>query len=102
MDCQSGGGWPVIHFTPPDEPVNFDRDVRQPGIAWLERNSVGRPKAYWNLSQYKSALADGFGNLCAYSAMYEPVGTVDQTGYLKQHDKAHHGIVRPHEKDFRF
>ncbi len=67
----------MIHFTPPDEPVTFDRDVRQPGIAWLERNSVGRPKAYWNLSQYKSALADGFGNLCAYSAMYEPVGTVD-------------------------
>lgn len=67
----------MIHFTPPDEPVNFDRDVRQPGIAWLERNSVGRPKDYWNLGQYKSASADGFGNLCAYSAMYEPVGTVD-------------------------
>lgn len=32
-------------------------------------------KDYW--SPFKSQLADGFNNLCGYSAMYEPVGTVE-------------------------
>lgn len=30
---------------------------------------------YW--SKFKSDLADGFNNLCGYSVMYEPVGSVD-------------------------
>ena len=34
-----------------------------------------RPKDFW--TPFKGRLAEGFRNLCAYSAMYEPVGTVD-------------------------
>lgn len=29
------------------------------------------------LGQFRGELTDAFGALCAYSAMYEPVGTVD-------------------------
>ena len=34
-----------------------------------------RPRDFW--SPFKGDLATGFGDLCAYSALYEPVGTVD-------------------------
>ncbi|MBD1214433.1 MAG: hypothetical protein H9534_17230, partial [Dolichospermum circinale Clear-D4] len=34
-----------------------------------------RPKDYW--SNFKSDLADGFGNICGYTVMYEPVGNVE-------------------------
>lgn len=36
---------------------------------------MGRPKDLW--SPFKTQLANAFRNLCAYSAMFEPVGTVD-------------------------
>jgi len=70
-------------FCPPPEPPDFDAQVRQLGNDWLSRNldkygelpKGQRPPARW--SQYIAQLSDGFGNLCAYSAMYEPVGTVD-------------------------
>lgn len=65
----------MIHFSAPAKPDDFDEKVRQPGTAWLAQHPVGRPKDYWQLC--KGELADGFRNLCAYSAMYEPVGTVD-------------------------
>lgn len=64
------------------EPVDFDAGCRQKGAAWLAkhpkstRKTAGkRPKDYW--SKYKPPLADAFRDLCAYGAMYEPVGTVD-------------------------
>ena len=64
------------------EPASFDASCRQKGAAWLaahpkaSRKTAGkRPKDYW--SKHKPALADAFRNLCAYGAMYEPVGTVD-------------------------
>lgn len=64
------------------EPAGFDADCRQQGAAWLAkhpkatRKTAGkRPKDFW--SKHKPALADAFRNLCAYGAMYEPVGTVD-------------------------
>lgn len=57
------------------EPGDFDAKVRQPGNAKLRPTSQRRPPALW--SAYKPALADGFRQLCGYSAMYEPVGTVD-------------------------
>jgi hypothetical protein len=65
----------VIHFTPPPEPTDFDEKVRQPGAAWLAQHPTGRPKDFWG--QCKGDLADGFRQLCAYSAMFEPVGTID-------------------------
>ena len=34
-----------------------------------------RPRDYW--TPFKTDLARGFRSLCAYSAMHEPVGTVD-------------------------
>lgn len=65
----------MIHFSAPPEPNNFDQKVRQPGAVWLVQNPAGRPKDYWK--ECKGDLADAFRSLCAYSAMYEPVGTVD-------------------------
>ena len=65
----------MIHFTTPPEPSRFDEEVRQPGTAFLAQYPAGRPKGFWKLC--KGDLANGFRNLCAYSAMYEPVGTVD-------------------------
>ncbi len=65
----------MIHFPAPPVPADFDEKVSQPGAVWLAQNPVKRPKDYWKLC--KGELADGFRNLCAYSAMYEPVGTVD-------------------------
>ncbi|MGL6071106.1 hypothetical protein [Craterilacuibacter sp.] len=64
------------------EPAGFDAGCRQKGAAWLVKNPKAtrktagkRPKDYW--SKYKPDLAVAFGDLCAYGAMYEPVGTVD-------------------------
>lgn len=65
----------MIHVAPPTEPSDFDKKVRKLGKEWLATHPSGRPKDLW--SPFKADLAEGFGNLCAYSAMYEPVGTVD-------------------------
>ena len=66
----------MIRFERVPEPAEFDRRARVPGNAWLDEHpGATRPKDYW--TPFKGALADGFQNLCAYSAMYESVGTVD-------------------------
>ena len=65
----------MINFVQPPEPEDFDNKVRKTGVAWLARHPTGRPKDFWG--SCKAQLADGFRNLCAYSAMFEPVGTVD-------------------------
>lgn len=62
------------------EPAGFDAACRCKGQTWLQSNPAAtrktkRPKDFW--SKFKPALADAFGDLCAYGAMYEPVGTVD-------------------------
>lgn len=62
------------------EPPDFDAKCRQKGLAWLQKNPKGtrkqkRPKDCW--SPFRTALLDRFSDLCAYGAMYEPVGTVD-------------------------
>jgi hypothetical protein len=62
------------------EPPAFDTKCRQKGLAWLQKNPKNtrkqkRPTDYW--SPFRPALADRFSDLCAYGAMYEPVGTVD-------------------------
>lgn len=57
-------------------PPQFRQRCRDPGEAWLAANpDAKRPRDYW--SQFKPHLADGFANRCGYSAMYEPVGSVD-------------------------
>jgi len=75
----------MLKFNPPAEPENFDAKARQPGNNWLEKNpDKKRPKDYW--SNFKSDLADGFGNLCGYTAMYDSTGgTVDHYLSWKYH-----------------
>ena len=65
----------MIPCSLPPEPQDFDSCARRPGLRWLSEHQTGRPKNLW--SPFLSYLADGFRNLCAYSAMYEPVGEVD-------------------------
>lgn len=66
----------MIHFERVQEPAEFDRRARVPGAAWIAANPGDRrPRDFW--TPFKGVLAEGFRNLCAYSAMYEPVGTVD-------------------------
>ncbi len=66
----------MIRFERVAEPADFDRRAKVPGTHWLAANpGGGRPKDCW--TSFKGELAEGFRNLCAYSAMYEPVGTVD-------------------------
>ena len=66
----------MIRFEPVDEPRDFQEKAKAPGAAWLAANpDARRPKDYW--TPFKGALARGFRDLCAYSAIYEPVGTVD-------------------------
>lgn len=58
------------------EPPEFDAKARQPGLTWLVENpNAVRLRDYW--SPFKPQLAAGFRQLCGYTAMYEPVGTVD-------------------------
>ena len=65
----------MIRCEPVPEPEDFKSRAETPGNAWLASNPNGRPKDFW--SPFKGALGTGFRNLCAYSAMYEPVGTID-------------------------
>lgn len=66
----------MIPFEEVGEPADFDRRTRQPGNLWLEENPApARPRDYW--SPFKGNLAGAFRNLCAYTAMFEPIGTVD-------------------------
>jgi hypothetical protein len=65
----------VIRFELRAKPNGFTERVEQRGAVWLAANASGRPPAYW--SEFRSHLADAFGSLCSYAAMYEPVGTVD-------------------------
>lgn len=65
----------MIRFALAPKPKRFAERVEVRGAAWLQANATGRPSSYWN--EFRSALADAFRNLCAYSAIWEPVGTVD-------------------------
>jgi hypothetical protein len=58
------------------EPEDFDARVRRPGRAWLASNPPPqRPRDLW--SPFRPVLASGFGHRCGYTAMYDPVGSVD-------------------------
>ena len=65
----------MIRFEPVEKPAGFVEKVEEPGAAWLGAHPSGRPKDLW--SPFKPQLAEAFRDLCAYSAMFEPVGTVD-------------------------
>ena len=65
----------MIPFEPTEKPNDFSEKVERPGARWLAEHASGRPKDLW--SPFKPHLAEAFRHLCAYSAMYEPVGTVD-------------------------
>lgn len=57
-------------------PPQFREKCQIPGKKWLNANrGARRPRDYW--SQFKANLANGFANRCGYSALYEPVGSVD-------------------------
>ena len=66
----------MIPVRPVPEPPSFNEQARIPGNRWLARHPEKRPRDYW--SPFLKELADGFGDLCAYCAIYIPVkGTVD-------------------------
>ena len=66
----------MIRFDPVPEPEDFQERARTPGTTWLaDHPDATRPRDYW--TPFKGALASAFRNLCAYSAMFEPAGTVD-------------------------
>jgi hypothetical protein len=65
----------VIPVARPDEPKQFDGEVRRPGRVWLEKKREGRPPDYWRRAQ--PALQAGFLSRCGYSAMLDRSGTVD-------------------------
>jgi hypothetical protein len=81
----------MIPFDPIPEPPDFDEKVRQRGNAWLAKNPDPKKGTKDYCSPFKSYLADGFKNLCAYSVMYEPVGTVDH--YLSRDNYRSLGIL---------
>lgn len=65
----------MIRFAPGPKPPGFVEKVEVLGAAWLLEHPTGRPKDLW--TPFKAQLAEIFRGLCAYSVMYEPVGTVD-------------------------
>lgn len=66
----------MIHFDLQPQPDTFDADVKNPGLQWLaDHPDADRPRDFW--SPCKPYLRNCFNRLCAYSAMEEPVGTVD-------------------------
>jgi len=74
----------MIRFERVPEPRDFSRKARQPGREWLAANpNVRRPRDFW--TPFKPQLAEGFRQLCAYSAMYEPVGCIDHFLSWKNH-----------------
>jgi hypothetical protein len=65
----------MIRFEPTPAPEGFEERVGVRGRRWLAANSDGRPPDHWR--EFTPALRNAFQGLCAYSAMYEPVGSVD-------------------------
>lgn len=65
----------MIRFGPSPVPDGFKERVADRGARWLAANATGRPPAHW--LEFRHQLAVAFGSLCAYGAMFEPVGTVD-------------------------
>ncbi|MBI2425401.1 MAG: hypothetical protein HYV27_21425 [Candidatus Hydrogenedentes bacterium] len=64
------------------EPEQFDVEVRKKGGVWLADHPTGRVPPYWR--PFLPALSKGFKQLCGYSAMYTPSGTVDHYVDIKE------------------
>lgn len=76
----------MIRFERVPEPSTFDRKARKPGRQWLQDHpGARRPRDYWR--PFKPDLADGFHDLCGYSVMWIPNGTVDH--YISFHADRH-------------
>ena len=66
----------MIRFERAKKPKHFQDKVRKPGLAWLKTHpDAVRPRDYW--SRCRRDLARAFRDLCAYSTMWTPNGTVD-------------------------
>jgi len=73
----------MIPFQRVQKPVEFHNKAEIPGNKWLARHpNALRPRDYW--SPFRVELAQGFHDLCAYSAMYIPSGTVDHFVSFKE------------------
>lgn len=75
----------MIPVAKPDEPDDFEKNVRTPGNQWLKDNpGATRPSPLWN--RCSTELADHYANLCGYAAMLDPTGgTVDHYLSYKKH-----------------
>lgn len=67
----------MIPVAPQPEPDNFDKEVRQPGLAWLDKNGIdprnappepGKLPAYWQKTNEQ--LWEAYSGVCAYLAIY--------------------------------
>ena len=67
----------MIHFEPVPEPADFHDGARTPGTAWLAAHPEAKrpPRLLDSLQRGRWHPASGAS--APYSAMYEPVGTVD-------------------------
>lgn len=66
----------MIHFDLQPEPETFEQNCRQRGRDWLRTHANSkRPHDYW--TEFKPQLAIAFRDLCAYTTVFEPMGTVD-------------------------
>ncbi|UZE22974.1 hypothetical protein LOY67_23670 [Pseudomonas sp. B21-056] len=75
----------MIPVAKPDEPDDFEKNVRTPGNQWLKDNpGAARPSPFWN--KCATELADHYSNLCGYAAMLDPTGgTLDHYLSYKHH-----------------
>lgn len=68
----------MIHVAPQPEPVNFDDDVHQPGLAFLH-NTPNPSTREWNSHSYwRNSLSDlynAYNGICAYSCHWIPFDT---------------------------
>ena len=65
-------------FAKVPRPTGFQTDVLKKGRQWLKQptnRAKKRPKDYW--SPYRDNLMRGFDELCGYTVMWTPNGTVD-------------------------
>ncbi len=78
---------PVANPIP--EPDDFEEQCRKKGAEWLKLNpDAKRPRDLW--SPFRLDLAEGFGDRCAFGAMWIGSGTVDHcVSYNEDPDQAY-------------
>jgi len=91
----------MIRFEQVPEPADFDIKARQPELRWLQANpNADRPKDFW--TTFKPQLADAFKQLCAYTVVYEPIGTVDHFISVDEDKKNKNRSLVYEWKNYRF